>query len=158
MGRAPPAHGPTPTATPPGPERDTPAVVTSKSPRILAAAMRPREWDDYEEAVMAGRADEAVAPGDGYEMSEAFKQWIVDRMRDEVMGQVSGAGLDRMAILKDAGEAAQDEAEGTPAGGPDAAEDGAATGTDGAEPAGADGPNPPGGHEADRGDKTEPDA
>lgn len=52
----------------------------------------------YEQAVMAG--DEA-APCDDYEMTAAFRDWMVDRMRHEVLGQISGAGLDRMAILKD---------------------------------------------------------
>ncbi len=55
----------------------------------------------YEEAVMAGQAADDVAPCDDYEMTPAFQQWLVDQMRDEVMGQISGAGLDRMAILKD---------------------------------------------------------
>lgn len=53
----------------------------------------------YETQVMAGADD--VAPCDDYEMSEPFKAWMVDRLRDDVMSQINGAGLNRMAILKD---------------------------------------------------------
>lgn len=45
-------------------------------------------------------AKEPAVPCDDYEMSEAFRHWVVESMRGEVMQQVSGSGLDRMAILK----------------------------------------------------------
>ena len=40
----------------------------------------------YEQAVMAGDATDASEPCDDYEMSEPFKQWMVDRLRDDVIG------------------------------------------------------------------------
>lgn len=61
---------------------------------------RKEAWDAYEEAVMSGVTD-VEAPGDDYEMSERFKAWLVDKMRDEVLGQISEAGLDRMTMVKD---------------------------------------------------------
>jgi hypothetical protein len=56
----------------------------------------------YERAVMARREGEPLSaqPCPAYVMSEPFKAWVVDAMRGEVMGQVSKAGLDRMAIAK----------------------------------------------------------
>ncbi len=56
--------------------------------------------DRYEETVMAGEDAATLAPCDDYEMTEAFREWMVARMRDEVMGQINGTGLDRMAILR----------------------------------------------------------
>ncbi|MGB0651987.1 MAG: hypothetical protein ACPGQL_02205 [Thermoplasmatota archaeon] len=53
----------------------------------------------YEQAVMDGEADK-VQPCDAYEMTDGFRDWMVDAMRAEVMGQVSLSGLDRLAILK----------------------------------------------------------
>lgn len=54
---------------------------------------------------MAKAADELlpaeVVPCKGFVMSDRFRDWAVAEMRREVMGQVSMAGLDRMAILKD---------------------------------------------------------
>ena len=41
-----------------------------------------------------------LEPPEGYEMSDRFRQWLVDRMRDEVLGKISESGLDRMAIVK----------------------------------------------------------
>ncbi len=60
------------------------------------------DCDAYEQAVMTRAPDgpEPPEPCAHYEMSEAFQTWLVDRMRGEVMGQISGAGLDRMAIVK----------------------------------------------------------
>ena len=54
----------------------------------------------YETAVMAHQAGEETKPCDDYEMTETFKQWMVDQLRDEVLGQISGSGLDRMTIVK----------------------------------------------------------
>lgn len=62
---------------------------------------RPQAWDDYEAAVMAGKADEAGAPGDDYVMSEAFQKWLVDQLRQEVMGQALGAVADIQPKMKD---------------------------------------------------------
>lgn len=56
---------------------------------------RPVSWDDYERAVMAGRAEEVDAPGDDYVMNDDFREWLVERMRDEVLGNVG------MAVLKE---------------------------------------------------------
>lgn len=50
--------------------------------------MRRPQWDDYEEAVMAGRGEEAAPPGEDYVMSEEFRQWLLARMRTEVLGDV----------------------------------------------------------------------
>ncbi|MGB1586388.1 MAG: hypothetical protein ACPHID_05025 [Thermoplasmatota archaeon] len=55
----------------------------------------------YEAQVMAGEPNPDAAPCDDYEMTEPFKQWMVDRLRDDVMGQINSAGLNRMTILKD---------------------------------------------------------
>lgn len=52
-----------------------------------------------------------VTPCKEYQMSDRFRDWAVAQMSREVGGQLSAAGLDRMAILK-AGKAAR-------AGGPD---------------------------------------
>lgn len=56
----------------------------------------------YEAAVMAG--DASQEPCDDYQMTDAFRDWMVNAMRKEVMGQVAASGLDRMAILKDSEE------------------------------------------------------
>jgi hypothetical protein len=55
---------------------------------------------DYEAAVMDGESADSLAPCDGYNMTSQFRDWMVNKMRDEVLGQISGAGLDRMAIIK----------------------------------------------------------
>lgn len=53
---------------------------------------------------MARREGEAlppdVAPCPAFAMSDAFRDWAVGQMRREVGAQVSGMGLDRMAVLK----------------------------------------------------------
>lgn len=58
---------------------------------------------DYEAEIMAAAAEERepadVAPPKDYVMTPEFQKWMVDRFRGEVLGQVSMAGLDRMAIL-----------------------------------------------------------
>lgn len=41
-----------------------------------------------------------VAPCKQFVMSDAFREWAVAEMRKEVLGQVSTAGLDRMALIK----------------------------------------------------------
>ncbi|MGB1698005.1 MAG: hypothetical protein ACPHK8_06365 [Thermoplasmatota archaeon] len=60
---------------------------------------------EYEAEIMAAAAEDRepldVAPPEDYQMSPAFSQWMVDRLRGEVLGQVSMAGLDRMAILSE---------------------------------------------------------
>lgn len=59
----------------------------------------------YEAEIMAahaeGREPTDVAPPEDYVMSPQFEAWMVDRMRDEVMGKISEAGLDRMAVLSE---------------------------------------------------------
>ena len=77
---------------------------------------RPASWDAYEDAVMAG--EDAPQPPDDYEMSERFREWVLERMRAEVAAQVSGAGLDRMAVVRsqDAEEDAEAEEGGAGAG------------------------------------------
>lgn len=62
---------------------------------------RPAAWDEYERLVMEGRGEEAEAPGDDYEMSAAFQEWLVERMRDEVMGEVSKAMGDVQPKMRD---------------------------------------------------------
>lgn len=52
------------------------------------------------QAAQAGEPAPDVEPPEDYVMSDDFQQWLVARMRDDVLGQVSDAGLDRMAILK----------------------------------------------------------
>jgi hypothetical protein len=58
----------------------------------------------YEQRVMSRAEAEVlppdVVPCDKFAMSDAFREWAVAEMRKEVMGQVSSAGLDRMALLK----------------------------------------------------------
>jgi hypothetical protein len=58
----------------------------------------------YESRIMARKPDEEVpadlVPCGHYVASTAFQEWAVEQMRKEVMRQVSGAGLDRMAMLK----------------------------------------------------------
>ena len=45
-----------------------------------------------------------VVPCGSFVMSDAFRDWAVGEMRKEVAGLVSGAGLDRMAMLKAKGK------------------------------------------------------
>ncbi len=73
---------------------------------------RPAAWDAYEQAVMEGQSEVPVPPED-YEMSPVFQEWVLERMRKDVMAQVSGAGLDRMALMvdSDASEGSEDEAD-----------------------------------------------
>ncbi|HUR61340.1 MAG TPA: hypothetical protein VM286_03120 [Candidatus Thermoplasmatota archaeon] len=58
----------------------------------------------YEDAVISRTPGEpfpaTVLPCDSFAMSDRFRDWAVAQMRAEVGGQVSGAGLDRMALLK----------------------------------------------------------
>lgn len=56
--------------------------------------------NDYEAAVMAGDVN-SLAPCDDYVMTERFKAWMVDQMRNEVLGQINQSGLNRMTIVKD---------------------------------------------------------
>jgi hypothetical protein len=58
----------------------------------------------YEDRVMR-RADGEelpadVKPCDAFEMSDRFKQWVMDQMRDHVTEQVKASGLDRMVMAK----------------------------------------------------------
>lgn len=62
---------------------------------------RPAAWDEYERLVMAGKGDEATSPGDDYVMSETFQDWLVERMRDEVMGEVTKAMGDVQPKMRD---------------------------------------------------------
>ena len=78
---------------------------------------------DYERQVRraaeAGEPVPDIAPPDGYEMTAEFQAWLVDRMRDHVLAQVGGAGLDRMAIVKaDTAEEELSEPQGETDGGP----------------------------------------
>lgn len=41
-----------------------------------------------------------VVPCAAFAMSDAFRDWAVGLMRREVGAQVSGAGLDRMAMVR----------------------------------------------------------
>lgn len=41
-----------------------------------------------------------VVPCSAFVMSDTFREWAVAEMRKEVLGQVAGAGLDRMALVK----------------------------------------------------------
>jgi hypothetical protein len=58
----------------------------------------------YETAVMGRQSGESlpetVVPCDAYVMSIPMREWTVRQMQGEVMRQLNGAGLDRMAILK----------------------------------------------------------
>lgn len=58
----------------------------------------------YEEAVISRAPGEpfpaTILPCEAFAMSDRFRDWAVAQMRSEVGGQVSGAGLDRMALLK----------------------------------------------------------
>ncbi len=58
----------------------------------------------YEDQVMRRKSGETlpanVTPCASFEMSDRFRDWAVERMRGEVGGTISAAGLDRMAILK----------------------------------------------------------
>lgn len=69
----------------------------------------------YEKKVMTKASGEAlpaeVVPCKDFVMSDAFREWAVAEMRREVLGQVSLSGLDRMAILKAKGKAAEDKAQ-----------------------------------------------
>lgn len=62
------------------------------------------QCDTYETAVLAmtpgATLDPAVTPCAAYEMSPALREHIVAQMRHEVAGQVAGAGLDRMAVVR----------------------------------------------------------
>ncbi len=62
---------------------------------------RPAAWDEYETAVMEGRGDDAEAPGDDYVMSPQFQDWLVERMREEVMGEVAKAMGDVQPKMRD---------------------------------------------------------
>ncbi len=63
---------------------------------------------------MAKAADELlpveVAPCKDFVMSDQFRDWAVGEMRREVMGQVSMAGLDRMAMVRTKPDAADRDA------------------------------------------------
>lgn len=84
-------------------------MAGSMDPETAAAA------EAYERRVMEREPGEPVPddlePPEGYEMSDAFRQWLVDSMRREVLGQVSEAGLDRMAVVKAPDAAADPEEE-----------------------------------------------
>lgn len=58
----------------------------------------------YEARVMRRKESEelpaSVKPCRDYAMSDRFRDWAVGQMGKEVSGQVSMAGLDRMALLK----------------------------------------------------------
>jgi hypothetical protein len=62
------------------------------------------QCDAYEQRVMARAPGEAlppdVVPCAAFAMSDAFRDWAVGLMRKEVGAQISGAGLDRMAMVK----------------------------------------------------------
>ncbi len=47
-----------------------------------------------------GEAPPDVEPCPDYEMTDAFRDWLVNRMRGEVLSQVNESGLDRMSILR----------------------------------------------------------
>lgn len=68
------------------------------------------ECETYEAAVLAmppgGSIDAAIKPCAAYVMSDALRDHIVAQMRSEVTGQVSGAGLDRMGIVRSPGSGA----------------------------------------------------
>jgi hypothetical protein len=63
----------------------------------------------YEDAVISRAPGEpfpaTILPCEGFAMSDRFRDWAVAQMRQEVGGQISGAGLDRMAMLKAKGPA-----------------------------------------------------
>jgi hypothetical protein len=61
------------------------------------------ECAKYEATVMeaaGGPVPATVKPCQDYAISDAFRDWLVDQMRREVLAQVSTSGLDRMAIVK----------------------------------------------------------
>jgi hypothetical protein len=62
------------------------------------------QCDAYEQRVMGRKEGEVlppeVVPCAGFAMSDAFRDWAVRQMRREVGAQISGAGLDRMAMVK----------------------------------------------------------
>ncbi len=62
---------------------------------------RPQAWDDYEQAIMDGKGDDVDAPDDDYVMSQRFKDWLVEQMRKEVMGQALGAVMDIQPKMRD---------------------------------------------------------
>ena len=66
----------------------------------------------YEKRVMTKAPSETlpvgVVPCKDFTMSDAFREWAVGEMRKEVAGQVSMAGLDRMAMVKGKGKAPAD--------------------------------------------------
>lgn len=71
---------------------------------------------------MAG--EEAPQPPDDYEMSQRFREWVLERMRAEVAAQISGSGLDRMAVVRS--QDAEQDAEAEEGGPGDGARDGEA--------------------------------
>jgi hypothetical protein len=68
----------------------------------------------YEEAVISRAPGEpfpaTILPCEKFAMSDRFRDWAVSQMRSEVGGQISGAGLDRMALLKGKGTPAKPSA------------------------------------------------
>lgn len=52
------------------------------------------------EAAETGTPPPDIVPPADYEMSPQFREWLVTRMRGDVLGQVRAGGLDRMAIVK----------------------------------------------------------
>lgn len=66
----------------------------------------------FEKETMAARSegrDPADAhPCEDYQMSQSFQDWMVEQLRADIMQQVSGQGLDRMAIIK-APESSEEE-------------------------------------------------
>jgi len=58
----------------------------------------------YEEAVITRQPGEpfpaTLLPCKEFAMSDRFRDWAVAQMRSEVGGQISTAGLDRMAMVK----------------------------------------------------------
>jgi hypothetical protein len=79
-------------------------------PRPLAASVPAAhcpQCDAYEGRVMGRAPGETlsvdVVPCAAFAMSDAFRDWAVGQMRKEVGAQISGAGLDRMAMVKTPG-------------------------------------------------------
>ncbi len=72
----------------------------------MSAAHHCEQCETYETTVMAntGPAPPEVEPCPDYEMTDAFRDWLVSRMRGEVLNQVNESGLDRMSILRIDGE------------------------------------------------------
>jgi hypothetical protein len=57
-----------------------------------------------------------VVPCAAFGMSDRFRDWAVAQMRSEVGGQISGAGLDRMAMVKAKGAGTGGQSGKPPAG------------------------------------------